>query len=43
MDVLLHKETGLVITIAESPQTAVAMGAGMALDEIDIFKDVAFV
>ncbi len=43
LDVLLHKETGLVITIAESPQTAVAMGAGMALDEIDIFKDVAFV
>jgi rod shape-determining protein MreB len=42
LDVLLKKETGLLITISESPQTAVAMGAGMALEEIDVFEDIAF-
>ena len=41
LDVLLQKETGLLITISESPQTAVAMGAGMALEEIDVFEDIA--
>ena len=42
LDVLLQKETGLLITISESPQTAVVMGAGMALEEIDVFEDIAF-
>jgi len=42
LDVLLQNETGLLITISESPQTAVVMGAGMALEEIDIFEDIAF-
>lgn len=42
LDVLLQKETGLVITRSENPQTAVVMGAGMALEEIDVLEDIAF-
>ncbi|MDI6616359.1 MAG: rod shape-determining protein, partial [Syntrophaceae bacterium] len=36
LDVLLREETGLPITIADDPLSAVARGAGRALDELDI-------
>jgi len=40
LDVLLREETGLPITIADDPLSAVARGAGRALDELDILKEV---
>jgi rod shape-determining protein MreB len=40
IDVLLREETGLPITIADDPLSAVARGAGTALDELDILKEV---
>jgi len=40
LDVLLRDETGLPITLAEDPLTAVVMGAGKVLDELSLLKDV---
>src|ERR1700758_3741769 len=40
LDVLLRDETGLPITLAEDPLTAVVMGAGKVLDELSVLKDV---
>ena len=40
LDVLLREETGLPIMLAEDPFTAVVMGCGRCLDEIDLLKDV---
>jgi len=40
LDVLLREETGLPVTIAEEPLSVVARGAGKALDELDILKEV---
>ncbi|MEA1971077.1 MAG: rod shape-determining protein [Thermodesulfobacteriota bacterium] len=40
LDVLLREKTGLPITIADDPLSAVARGAGKALDELHILKDV---
>lgn len=42
IDVLLRQETGLPITVADDPLSAVARGAGMALDQLDILKEVTF-
>lgn len=41
LDMLLREETGLPISISEDPLSTVAKGAGMALDEIDLLKEVA--
>jgi rod shape-determining protein MreB len=41
LDVLLREETGLPVTLAEDPLTAVVMGAGKALDELSLLKEVA--
>ncbi|HPL63035.1 MAG TPA: rod shape-determining protein [Syntrophales bacterium] len=41
LDVLLREETCLPITIADDPLSTVARGAGMALDELDLLKQVA--
>jgi rod shape-determining protein MreB len=41
LDVLLKEETGLPVTLADDPLTAVVMGAGKALDEISLLRDVA--
>jgi rod shape-determining protein MreB len=41
LDVLLKKETGLPILMADDPLSAVAIGAGKALDNISILKEVA--
>ncbi len=40
LDVLLREETKLPITIAEDPLSAVVLGAGRALDEINLLKEV---
>ncbi len=40
LDVLLREETGLPIMLAEDPFTAVVMGCGRCLDEIDLLRDV---
>ena len=40
LDVLLREETGLPVTIAADPHTAVVMGAGKALDELSLLRDV---
>jgi actin-like ATPase involved in cell morphogenesis len=37
---LLSKESGLPITITEDPLSTVALGAGKALDNIEILKQV---
>lgn len=41
LDMLLREETALPISISEDPLSTVAKGAGMALDEIDLLKEVA--
>ncbi len=40
IDMLVKVETGLPISIADDPLSAVARGAGMALDQLDILKEV---
>ncbi len=40
LDVLLREETGLPIMIADDPLTAVVLGSGKALDQLDILSEV---
>jgi rod shape-determining protein MreB len=40
LDVLLREETGLPVTFAADPLTAVVMGAGKLLDELSLLRDV---
>ena len=40
LDELLKQETGLPIKISDDPLAAVALGAGLALDNLDILKEV---
>jgi rod shape-determining protein MreB len=40
LDKLLREETGLPITITDDPLSTVALGSGMALDNIDILRQV---
>jgi rod shape-determining protein MreB len=40
IDELLKQETGLPIKIANDPLASVALGAGLALDNLDILKEV---
>ncbi len=40
LDKLLNKESGLPITITEDPLSTVALGAGKAIDNIEILKQV---
>lgn len=40
LDVLLREETGLPIMVADDPLSCVAQGAGMALDEIELLREV---
>jgi rod shape-determining protein MreB len=39
-DKLLRKRTGLPITVTDNPLSTVAMGSGMALDSIEVLKQV---
>ncbi|MEW6668261.1 MAG: rod shape-determining protein [Thermodesulfobacteriota bacterium] len=41
LDVLLREETKLPITVCEDPLTAVVLGSGKALDDMDILREVA--
>ena len=41
LDVLLREETGLPVTLAADPLTAVVMGAGKVLDDLSLLRDVA--
>ena len=40
LDVLIREETGLPVTVADDPLSTVARGAGMALDQLDVLKEV---
>ncbi len=40
-DTLLREETGLPVTLADDPLTAVVKGAGKALDELSLLREVA--
>ena len=40
LDILLREETGLPVMVADDPLSCVALGAGMALDELDLLRDV---
>ena len=41
LDALLREETGLPVSLADDPLTAVVMGAGKALDELSLLREVA--
>jgi rod shape-determining protein MreB len=41
LDILLREETGLPIIVAESPLTAVVLGSGKALEELDLLREIA--
>ena len=41
LDTLIREETGLPVMMADDPLTAVVMGAGKALDEISLLREVA--
>ena len=40
IDELISEETGLPVHIADDPLTAIAVGTGKALSEIDVLKKV---
>lgn len=40
LDKLIREETGLPVTLSDDPISAVVLGAGKALDELDLLKDV---
>ena len=42
LDLLIKDETKLPIAVADDPLSVVARGAGMALDHIDVLKEVTF-
>jgi rod shape-determining protein MreB len=41
LDALLREETGLPVSLADDPLTTVVMGAGKALDELSLLREVA--
>jgi rod shape-determining protein MreB len=41
LDVLLREETGLPVMVADSPECAVVLGTGRALDELGLLREVA--
>jgi rod shape-determining protein MreB len=41
LDVLLREETGMPVTLAADPLTAVVMGAGQVLDELSLLRDIS--
>jgi rod shape-determining protein MreB len=41
LDVLLREETGLPVMVSETPQLAVVLGTGRALDELKLLREVA--
>jgi rod shape-determining protein MreB len=41
LDVLLREQTGLPVMVSDSPECAVVLGTGRALDELALLKEVA--
>ena len=41
LDMLLREETGLPVMVSDSPECAVVLGTGRALDELALLKEVA--
>lgn len=41
LDILLREETGLPVIIADDPMSAVVLGSGKVLDEIELLREVA--
>ncbi|AWV89046.1 rod shape-determining protein [Bradymonas sediminis] len=41
LDILLREETGLPVLIADDPMSAVVLGSGATLDEIELLREVA--
>jgi rod shape-determining protein MreB len=41
LDLLLREATGLPVMLAEDPLSAVVLGTGRCLDELDLLRDVA--
>lgn len=41
LDKLIHEETGLPVMIADDPLSCVALGAGKALDELAVLREVS--
>ena len=41
LDVLLREETGLPVMVSDSPECAVVLGTGRALDELGLLREVA--
>jgi len=41
LDIFLREETGLPVTVAENPLSAVVQGAGKCLDELDLLKKIS--
>lgn len=41
LDKLIHEETGLPVMIAEDPLSCVALGAGKALDDLNVLREIA--
>jgi rod shape-determining protein MreB len=39
LDILISKETGLPVRVAENPLLCVVLGAGRVLDDLDFFRD----
>jgi rod shape-determining protein MreB len=42
LDLLVKEETGLPVAVADDPLSVVVRGAGMALDHIDVLKEISF-
>ena len=40
LDILISKETGMPVHIADEPLNCVALGTGMVLEQIDTLKNV---
>jgi rod shape-determining protein MreB len=40
LDVLLREETGLPVMLCDNPESAVVLGTGMALDELNLLREV---
>jgi rod shape-determining protein MreB len=41
LDLLLREATGLPVMLAEDPLTAVVLGTGRCLDELELLREVA--
>lgn len=41
LDILLREETGLPVLIADDPMSAVVLGSGMTLDQMELLEEVA--